>query len=601
MCYYLHRLAAPALLFLVALFLAVVLSCDKPSGADSFEPVVDQTFLLEKEGESDPIAVAGTGRGGIYTTWGGPFPRSLNYWLDNWHLSAEIMGLLFEPLITLHSTKSQAVGILARSWDRGGDGRTFTFHLHPEARWSDGHPVDAGDILFFYDTIMDPKNRTTPTRVYLSRFERPQVINNRTIQMRSKERYWKAFWDAGSFRAFPEHIWKGKDFNRINFEFPVVNGPYQLQTVKRNRFALLKRRGDWWGRILRYNQNKYNFDYIRYRFMEDRVAALEAFKKGNFDLYSIYTSSIWAQQTDFEQVRKNWVARQEIYNQRPKSFQGFAINLRRKKFQDIRLRKALCHLLNRKQMNEKLMFQQYFLLNSYFPDLYPNNQNPATAFCNYDLQQARSLLDAAGWKVGPNGIRQREGKNLEIAFITYSPDLRHYNIYVEDLKRAGITARVEQLSKATITERIQNFQFDLFWINTGASRLRDPEPLFSSRFADQVGSSNLSGLKDKKVDLLLDQLRQETAPARRISLLKKLDLRLAELMPYVLLWQADRTRLLYWRRFETPATVLSKYDMEEAAIVYWWFDRQKAKQLEEAQRQNSSLSSLPLKVHYRKN
>ena len=96
--------------------------------------------------------------------------------------------------------------------------------------------------------------------------------------------------------------------------------------------------------------------------MEDRHKALEAFKKGEFDAYAIYTSSIWAKKTNFNQVKKGWVVRQRVFNQEPKGFQGFAINLRRPIFQDVRVREALCHLLNRELMNEKLMFNEYFLL-----------------------------------------------------------------------------------------------------------------------------------------------------------------------------------------------------------------------------------------------
>ncbi len=599
MYYLLSNRFFPALSCL-SLYLFTFTHCKPNTENSSFNPVEDQAYQVESQGNVDPIAVSIAKKGGVFTTWGGPYPKSLNYWLDSWHISGEIMGLLYQPLISMHSTANRPVGALAKTWNQAADKKTFTFSIHPKARWSDGKKVSAQDVQFYYDTIMNPKHRTTPSRVILSRFERPEIVNTNTVRIKAKTKHWKAFWDAGFFFAFPKHAWEGKDFNRINFQFRVVNGPYHLAKLKRNRFALLKRRKDWWGRVLKYNQGKYNFDYIRYRFMEDRTTALEAFKKGDFDVYPIYTSSLWVQQTNFSSVQKNWVIRQEVYNKEPKSFQGFAVNLRRSKFQDIRIRKALCHLFNRKLMNEKLMFNQYFLLNSYFPDLYPNNTNPNVSLCDYNPQKAHKLLDQAGWEIGKNGLRHHKDKKetFGVVFLTSMADLRHTNIYVEDLKKAGIDARIEQLSHATVTERIDNFKYDLFWTNTSGSRLRDPEASFGSQYADQIATANITGLKDQQVDSLLAKLKFEANIERRNLLLRKLDLRLSTLAPYILMWQADKSRLLYWHRFGTPKTILDKYSRENSIIVYWWVDPQKDKVLQEARKTGKPLKSQPAKVYY---
>ena len=588
-----------ALWLSLSLLLLSLFACKGKSKSLSLEPVVEKPYAVEKGGNFDPIASPKAQKGGVYTTWGGPYPKSLNYWLDSWHISGEIMGLLFESLIGMHSTKNRPVPLLAKSWQKSSDKKTFTFRLHPKARWSDGKRVRAEDVQFYYDTIIDPKHRTTPVRVILNRFERPEVLGEQTVRIRAKKRYWKAFWDAGFFTAFPKHKWQGKDFNRINFKFPVVNGPYEIMEIKRNRYALLKRRADWWGRILKYQQNKYNFDHIRYRFMEDRTTALEAFKKGNFDLYPIYTSSLWVQQTGFEAVKKNWVVRQEVYNKEPKSFQGFAINLRRPRFQDIRVRQALCHLLDRELMNEKLMFNQYFLLNSYFPDLYPKNINPKVPHCHYDPPRAYKLLDQANWKVGPEGIRLKEGKGFELSFLTYASDLRHTNIYVEALRKAGIDARIEQLSHATVSQKIDNFKFDLHWINSSGSRLRDPESLFHSRYAHEIATSNITGLEDKQVDSFLEKLKSEENLRKRDTLLRALDLRLMKLSPYVLLWQVDKSRLLYWNRFTSPKYVLDKYNRENSVIVYWQRSAQKEERLKKARESEEALPQEPPKIYYK--
>lgn len=554
--------------------------CGRGDAARSATVFLDDTVAVEAGGEADPIANPAARPGGTYTTWGGPTPKSLNMWLDYNSFSANVMGLLFENLVSLHATEDRPVGVLAESWEISRDGRTFTFRIDPRARWSDGRPVTSRDVQFFYDVMMNPAHMTPIFRVGLRRFDRPETPDSLTVRITAREAHWSNFWEAAGLVAFPAHAWEGKDFNDINFDFPVVSGPYKLGEVKRERYITLERRADWWGRAKRYNQHKYNFANIRFRFMEDRNKALEAFKKGDFDVYPVYTASLWAEQTDFEQVRRGWVARKSVYNHEPKGFQGFAINLRNPMFQDVRVREALARLLNRELMNEKLMYNQYFLLNSYYPDLYPGNVNPDAPVLSYDPERAGKLLAEAGWKPGPDGILAKDGRRFTVTFLVSTTDLRHYNVYLEDLKKAGIDAKVEQMSHATVRRRLDNHEFDLYWVAWGAGRLRDPQASWESATADEPASNNIAGVKDRVVDELIEAQKTEMDLGRRNAILRKLDDRLTALMPYVLLWQSDNTRLLYWNRFGTPRHVLDKYNREDAIIPYWFVDAEKERALQ---------------------
>jgi microcin C transport system substrate-binding protein len=574
------RLAAAPLL---AGALCFALSACQKKDAPEKSGVIAESVAVDSAGAFDPIANPAAVPGGTYTTWGGPSPKSLNMWLDYNSFSAGVMGLLYENLVSLHSVNDEPVGILAESWEVSPDGMTFTFRIDPRARWSDGRAITARDFQFFYDVIMNPDNMTPIFRVGLSRFGRPEAPDSLTLRITAHERHWSNFWEAAGLVAFPEHAWKGRPFNDIHFDFPVVSGPYALGDVKRERYISLTRRGDWWGRTKRYNQHKYNFGQIKYRFMEDRNKAMEAFKKGDFDAYPVYTAALWAEKTGVDEIpgiATGWVARRAVYNREPKGFQGFAINLRRPIFQDVRVRLALSHLLNRELMNDKLMYNQYFLLNSYYPDLYPGNVNPDAPLLRYDPGKARKLLAEAGWKPGPDGVLTRNGKRLEITFLTASTDLRHYNVYLEDLKKAGIDAKLEQMSHSSITKRIDNHDFDLYWAAWGASRLRDPEASWKASTADEPASNNYPGVKDKEIDALIAAQKTEMDLGKRNEILKKLDKRLTALVPYVLLWQSDNSRLLYWNRFGTPKYVLNKFDREDAIIPYWFVDAEKDDKLQ---------------------
>ncbi len=552
-------------------------------------PVQSVPVVVDTAGEVDPIANADAKTGGTFNTWGSGFPKSLNYWLQTSSFSAEICNLMFEPLVALHATQNKEVGILADSWTTSPDKKTFTFHLDPRARWSDGHAIHADDIQFYYDVMMNPKNLTSTFRVSLKRFDRPVIKDSLTIAITAKEVHWNNFWDAAGLIAFPKHIWEAVDFNKQNFEFPVVSGPYKISEVKKERSLTMQRRGDWWGRAKRYNQHKFNFDYIKYRFMEDQIKTLEAFKKGDIDAYPVYTAAIWATKTDLPQVKKGWIIKERIFNKEPIGFQGFAINMRRPIFQDLRVREALSLLINRPLMNEKLMYNEYFLLNSYYPDLFSNNLNPDFPLRPYDPKKARELLTASGWKPGADGVLVKDGQRFEITLPTSSPDLRHLTVYVESMKDVGIIAKIDQVSYSTLSKRMDNHEFDMYWVAWGAGRLRDPEPTWLSTTADEIASNNYPGVKDKLIDSLIIAQKTEMDLDKRNAILKRIDGRLNAIIPYVLLWQADHHRILYWNRFGTPTQIFDKFDREDCIPTYWWVDAVKDQALQAAMKSDATL------------
>ena len=154
--------------------------------------IVKDRYLPEY-GELDPIALQNAKPGGTFSTWGGSFPKSLNMFLDYNSFSANVMGLLYEPLISLHSTENRPIGVLAESWEVGEDQMTFKFKIRKEATWSDGQAVTAEDVQFYYDVMMNPKNLTSIFRVNLKRFERPIVVNDKTVLIKANTKHWKNF------------------------------------------------------------------------------------------------------------------------------------------------------------------------------------------------------------------------------------------------------------------------------------------------------------------------------------------------------------------------------------------------------------------------
>ena len=184
-------------------------------------------------GQPDPVASPLAEQGGLLKEYLGASPKSLNYLLDNNVMSARVFGAMFESLIEMDSSTLEYDRALAEKWTISDDKLEFTFWLDPAARWSDGKPVTAEDVVWTYKTIVDPKNMTGSNKLALERLEVPEIVDDgKAVRFRAKEVHWQNLGAVGGMEILPKHVWEGQDFNKINFEFPVVSGPYRIKELK---------------------------------------------------------------------------------------------------------------------------------------------------------------------------------------------------------------------------------------------------------------------------------------------------------------------------------------------------------------------------------
>ena len=522
----------------------------------------------------DPLASEHALVGGEISVFGGQYPKSLNYYLDNNVLSAEVFGALFESLLTMNPLTMDYEPGLANRWVISEDKKTFTFHIDPDARWSNGEPVTAHDVRWTYDVIMDPKNMTGPHKISMERFDPPEVLDKHTIRFTAKAIHWKNLLAAGGFHVLPKSAFANTDFNTINFEFPVVSGPYKLGDIEEGVWVKLERRSDWWQASAKSAQHKGNFTTITYKFFAERTNAFEAFKKGIIDLFPVYTSRIWINETAGDLFVKNHIIKQKIHNHKPVGFQGFAMNMRRPPFDDIRVRKAMAFLLDREKMNQTLMYGQYFLHQSYFEDLYSDAHPCPNPKITLDKKQARTLLKDAGWAVNPaTGFLEKNGKQFTFQFLTRDASSEKFlSIYAEDLKDVGIEMKIDKKDWAAWARDMEEFNFDMTWAAWSSGIFKDPESMWLAAEADRKSGNNITGFKNKQVDALIEKQKSIFDITARNDIYREIDHLIYQEYPYVLLWNIDYTRLLYWNKFGTPATVLSKYGDESSALWYWWAD-----------------------------
>ena len=535
--------------------------------------------------QMSPFAGPDAYPGGELSFGSGPYPNSLNYYLNTTVTSSRVFGLIFETLLSVDGLTLEFEPNLAGSWSVSADRTTFEFRLDERAEWSDGTPVSAYDVAWTFAAIMDPKNLTGPHKISFERFHDPKIIDGKTIRFKAREVHWKNLLSLGSlFRILPAHIFKDRDFNKINFEFPVVGGPYKVESLKEGIALTLKRRADWWQRDRESVRGTANFDRLKFRFFSEQENAFAEFKTGNLDFYRVNTASRWATETSGEAYDNNWIIKQEVYNYNPIGFQGFAMNLRRAKFADRRVRLALAYLLDRTRMNQTIMHEAYFLHQCYFEDLY-NEQTPCRGpKIRFDKERARRLLKEAGWQANEStGLLEKDGQPFTIQFLTRSQNSDKFlAIYREDLNDVGIQLEIIRKDWAAWLKDMDEFNFDMTWAAWSASLYKDPESLWHSREADRAGGQNYTGYKNPDVDAMIDSLRTEFDINKRHALIRKIDTILTDDIPYILLWNLNYRRLLYWNKFGIPRTVLPKYTAENGAYSFWWYDEDSAADLEYA-------------------
>ncbi len=527
----------------------------------------------------------------------GAAPKSLNYYLENSTFAAQICSMLYESLLSRDPESGEYSRGLAGSWTISDDGLDFTFELDPAARWSDGVPVTADDVRWTFDAVMAPSNMTGAAKVALSSFDPPEVLSPRAVRFHAREPHWRNLGAAGGMLVLPRHAFADRDFNSLNFALDVVSGPYALGEHRENVSLELERRRDWWAGDRPENAGHWNFARVKWRFFASRENAWEAFRKGLVDVFAVYTASTWVLETSGERFDKNWIVRREIRNRKPIGFQGFALNMRRPPLDDVRVRRALAHLLDRESFNKALMFGQYFLHRSYWEDLYDGEHPCTNELLRYDPPRARELLAEAGWSrdAATGRLRDRDGREFTLRFLSNSPStdkfLARWRVALRD--EAGIELKVERKDWAAWMRDMERYDFDATWCAWSAGLEKDPEGMWSSVHASEPGGNNVTGFSDPEVDRLVEAQKTVFSLERRNAIDREIDARLAAAVPYVLLWNADSTRLVWWNKFGMPSGVLSRFGGEDDVLWLWWPDQAAEDALADAMETGGALPPPP--------
>ena len=560
-----------------------------------------QTADVGRIGSPDAV------RGGVISSYTPSWPENLRRFGtgSNTWLNYAIRDLCYEGLCGMHPETLETTPGLASHWQISEDKMTFRFRINPKAHWSDGKPVVAQDWIATYqlvndDSLVDPMMK----EVICSKMEEPVALSKYVLEIKCKEKDWRNFLAIMAFTPLPAHEiegMSGADFlKKYNFNFTATTGPYIIheEDIKKNESLTLTRRTDYWAEEEEATKGLYNFDKIRFVVIRDQRLAFDKACKGELDFYPVYTAKWWVEDvTPLEAYKNGQLIRTEIFTKFPKAFQGLAFNMRKEPVDDVRVRKALAMLYDRKTLLKKFAYDQYTPLQSYYPG--GDAENPDNVLVDYDPEGAIELFKEAGWtERDSDGVLMKDGKRMSIEIIYRTQGFeKYFTSYQEACRQVGVEINLKLITPETHWKNMQERTFQTASMAWGAILFPNPKSSWGSDMADKSGSNNITGFKNERVDELIELYNAEFDPAKRSEYLREMDGIIYKQYPYSLDWYNPCERILYWNKFGLPDFKLPKYGEYESAFTYWWYDKDKAAELKKTLKSGTKMQEVPKLQH----
>jgi microcin C transport system substrate-binding protein len=518
---------------------------------------------------------------------------------------AQGLEYLYDSLMTRALDEPDAVyGLVASSADVAPDRMSVVFKLRPEAKFADGTPVTADDVVFSFEGLKGLKEKGRPeVTIPLRDVVKAEALDPLTVRYT---------FEGSLVRDLPLVVAELPILSKSHYathaldltslDKPLASGPYEIGDFRPGTFVTYKRRPDYWAKDLPVNRGRFNFDELRYDYYRDRTVELEGLKSANIDFREEFTSIDWSTAYDIPSVKEGRLVRLVLPDQRPSGAQGYFINTRREPFKDKRVREALGLAFDFEWSNKNLFFELYKRTQSFFensdmkakgppspeelvllepfrdklaPEVFGEPVSPpvtdASGRDRQFLKRARDLLTAAGYGDG--------GKPLNVEILSFEEGFDRIIIpYITNLKRIGVNASLRRVDPAQYERRMKSFDFDVA-IERYSLRLTpgiELKSFWGSAAATMDGSFNLAGINDPVVDALIDKMIEAKSRAELLTAARALDRVLRAGHYWVPQWYKAEHNIAFWNEFSRP-DVKPKFD--EGWIETWWYDADKAANL----------------------
>ncbi|WP_084863398.1 extracellular solute-binding protein [Salibaculum halophilum] len=557
-------------------------------------------------------------KGGEISQWSqGSFDSFNRYTREG--VVAALTGLMYESLLV--STADDPYGLycyLCETLEYPDSRDWVIFNLRDDVTFSDGRPMTAEDVAFTFNLFME--QGIAEYRTVVEGFvEQVEVLDDHRIKFTFTEDAPRrdVIGFAGGTTVFSKS-WFEETGARIDesTDTPFLGtGAYVLDSYETNERLIYARDTDHWGADHPLNVGQNNFDTIRVEYFADSATAFEAFKVGTYTFRTENSSKTWATGYDFPALDNGWMVTKELPDGSIGAAQSFVFNLDRPEWQDPRVREAVRLMFNFEWSNQTLFYGLYERVESFWqntelqargtpsegelsllrplvdeglldpailtdPAVIPPESRPERSTDRGNLRRASNLLDDAGWIVGDDGIRRKDGQTLSLTILQFSPAFdRIVNPFVENLSRLGVDAKLERVDSAQYVERRRTGDFDL--VNHTLTQGFEPgialKQWFHSSTADD-SSRNLMRLRDPAIDRLIDHVIDAQTLDEMTTATHALDRALRAHGFWVPQWFKDVHTVAYYDMYDHPE------DMPPFALgelSFWWYDADRAQELRE--------------------
>lgn len=522
-----------------------------------------------------------------------------------------LLELVFETLAVHSMDESNTqYGLLAEDIEVAADLRSVTFRLNRRARFSNGDPVTADDVKHSFDTLTS--NKASPKfRNYFAEIEKVVVVDAGTVRFDYRRAGRDLAFVAGSLPVFSPKWGLQPDgtrtaFDALKLDAPVASGPYVIERLNGNQGLIYRRNPDYWAVNLPSRRGMFNFDRIVFKLYKDQETLIAGLRSGEFDILVMPHSRVWCCHFIGKRFDSGELLKSDFEHRNPPVMNGWALNLRRAQFQDVRVRKALNLAFDFEWVNQRIFRDDWQRTDSYFPNstlkatglpsaaelallepwrdqldpavfgpqvTQPSTREPGSYRQN--LAQALELMAEAGWVLQDGVLRNARGE----PFVMEVPASRSQNPYMDPLYRnfeqLGIQLKRVVNDAATQRKRMNSFDFDFATISFREGRMPGAELLrnLGSAGADKPGSENIIGLKSPVVDALIHQVINAESQEALETAARALDRVLMHGHYVIPFRHIARHHVVHHQRLARPERLPDYYGPYEWIQMTWWDGR----------------------------
>jgi len=538
-----------------------------------------------------------------------------NPWTTRGNAPAGVMIWMVEGLCHLAMDEPMSIyGLLAEAMWVEPDFSAVTFKLRPEARFNNGDPVLSEDVRHSHEMLAG-KEASPQVQTTVADIARVLTPDARTVRFEFKGKGRDFVFTAATMPVFSRKWTAGRKFDQVVTDYPIASGPYAIDRVDMPRRIEFKRLPDYWGRNLPVRRGHFNFERVVYRNYTDQAVAFEAFKAGEFDLFKEYSSRAWVRRHKGVKWEDDRIEKVELKTGFGQQLQSYQLNLRRPKFQDIRVREALGYTYDFDTLNKTGVFTRASSVfnNSEFaaaglpspgelkilepfraelpprvfgpPWVPPSTANNPKAV-RENLLKARALLEQAGCKLDSEGkLRLPSGEHLTVEYMV--PRSANIVDWQRNLDKLGVELKDRLVDFALYSRRLDEYDFDMVGIVEGRFTLPAAPTqarIYGSKSADEPGNSNYRGVKSRAVDAAIEAMNRATTLEELRDAARAMD--------RVVIWNfwqipdlwASREPFSHWNKFARPEKSPPYFQADTliSGFVEWgpwplwtWWDKSK--------------------------